>query len=233
MGVFARFRDRNASAVDRMMNYAVHLEKELEEDADFRMQAVAIVTFMAAIAGMRLLNGSRIKALSGEHVLDLSALNDAKMYQEVFLAYLNAAILEPILSIGGMEKVVGQELAINFFTLGSICWWIWVVTDAFDYDDIMQHFKYHVDLKEEAEKDPIRYYWLKLKGRDEDTATERQTLAGSIRKDIALWFMLACIAAAWLPGIVTHRHVMHAYVVVILWMILHHACRRATTWTTE
>ena len=49
---------------------------------------------------------------------------------------------KPVLAIGGMQEVVGQELAINVLTLGSICSWIWMITDAFDYTDICQSFKY-------------------------------------------------------------------------------------------
>lgn len=66
---------------------------------------------------------------------------------------------------------------------------------------------------------------------DEDAASERRTLSGTIQRDIALWFSMASIGAAWLPGPVTHRDAMHAYVIVILWAVLHSACRKATIWT--
>ena len=105
---------------------------DLSDNEEFRLQVMGIVTFLVVILSLRLMNQSRLKALTGEHVLDLSALNDTVMYKEVFLAYLNAALLEPVLAIGGMEEVKGQELVINVLTLGSICWWIWMVTDAFE-----------------------------------------------------------------------------------------------------
>merc|ERR1719382_1949482 len=54
-------------------------------------------------------------------------------------------------------------------------------------------------------------------------------LAFAIHLDIALWFQLACILAAF-AKLVTHRDVMHAWVIVMLWTVLHHACRRATAW---
>jgi len=88
-----------------------------------------------------------------------------------------------------------------------------------------------VDLREEAEADPKKYEWLRMRPKEEDAASERGTLAGSVRRDVALWFSLASIAAAWLPGPVSHRDVMHAYAVSILWLTVHHACRRATTWS--
>jgi hypothetical protein len=94
------------------------------------------------IASVRFLTRSPTQSLAGARTLDLSALNDAIMCKEVFMAYLNAALLEPVLAIGGMEEVVGQELAINIFTLASICWWIWMVTDGFDCADVCQSFKY-------------------------------------------------------------------------------------------
>lgn len=144
MGIFARFRAKdfdvqssNSSVNDMMSSFT----KELEEP-EIQLQISCMALFIASIAFIRLLTGSRLKSLNGDHVLDLSALNDACMYKEVFLAYLNAALLEPVLTIGGMQEGMGQKLAINIFTLGSICWWIWMVTDAFDYTDICQSFKY-------------------------------------------------------------------------------------------
>ena len=217
-----------------------YLEHELEED-EIRWQIMAMVTFMSIIAALRLLSYTRVKAsLEGEHHLSLHALNDAICHKEVFLAYLQAAILEPVLSVVGMEEVKGQELLINVFTLGSIFWWIWMVTDAFDYADIMQNFTYQVNLREEMEDSANsskqrrkELSWLVLANRDEDAVVERQTLIGSLRRDVALWFMMACIIAAWMPGRVTHRDVMHAYVVIVLWAILHHHCRKTTVWNTE
>ena len=87
-----------------------------------------------------------------------------------------------------------------------------------------------MDLREEAKSEPQKYDWLRIRPKEEDAASERRTLAGSIRRDIALWFSLASIVAAWLPGPVTHRDALHAYAIVILWIVLHHSCRRATTW---
>ena len=88
-----------------------------------------------------------------------------------------------------------------------------------------------VDMKEETESDPQKYSWLRMKSKEEDSESERKTLAGSIQRDVALWFSMASIGAAWLPGPVTHRDVMHAYAIVVLWAVLHNSCRRATIWT--
>ena len=150
-GLFQRYRraeaappiiDDTATIADGYSTFLADSTLALVQEPTLRAQVMAMTTFLIVIASLRLMSRGRLKALMGEHVLDLSALNDATMYKEVFLAYLNAALLEPVLAIGGMEHVQGQELVINIFTLGSICWWIWMVTDAFDYTDVCQMFKY-------------------------------------------------------------------------------------------
>lgn len=145
MGLFARFRQKEV-VPEVSSSYSVNgmmgsFAKECE-GPEFQMQLYAIAACLAVIALGRLFAEGRLKALKGYRLLDLSALNDASMCKEVVLAYLNAALLEPVLSIGGMEEVAGQELIINILTLGSICWWIWLITDAFEYTDVCQSFKY-------------------------------------------------------------------------------------------
>jgi len=204
------------------------------EDPDIQNQILALLTFIACITALRVLGVQRISLLRGEHILNVRALNEASLYKEVFLAYLNAALLEPVLAIAGMEEVAGEELVISILTLVSICWWIWLVTDAFDFADVLQHYKFHGDIAKEIKntttKDkPLDLKWMRLV--DTCNAGEKESLRGCIQKDVALWFMLCCIGAAWMPGVVNHRNVTHAYVVVILWIILHHSCRRTTTWS--
>ena len=72
-----------------------------------------------------------------------------------------------------------------------------------------------------------------MRPKEEDVKMERSTLVGSVRRDVALWFSLASILTACLPGPVTHREVMHAYAIVVLWAVVHHHCRRATTWSAR
>lgn len=87
------------------------------------------------------------------------------------------------------------------------------------------------ELQPEADADPDTYHWLNMKPKEQDKTDERNAMVGSVQRDIALWFSLASIGAAWLPGPVTHRDVMHAYAIVFFWSFLHHACRQATTWS--
>lgn len=197
-----------------------------------KSQALVLVVLIVSILLLRLASERRLKRLSGEHILKMSCLNDAVLFQEVFLAYLNAALLEPILAIGGMEEVKGGEFAINALSAAAICWWIWLLTDAFDFTDVVQFFTYHGEFKEQTKSDPKKYSFLKFTKAKEDALSERKSLVGTLKKDVALWFMLVCIAAAWLPGIaVTHRDAIHAYAVVFLWTIMHHVATQATTWT--
>lgn len=160
------------------------------------------------------------------HALNFAALNEAVLYKELFLAYLGAALIEPVLAIAGMEEAEGASLVINAVTLLAICWWMWIITDAFDFSDVMQAYKYRIDFG-----DKVRgggFDWIAL-GSD-DRAARRRGVAGDLQRNFMLWFMIASIIAAWIPGTIQHRDVMHAYVILLLWTLMHHTCRRATSW---
>ena len=223
MGLFGRVRDEVVEVENVIL--------EALEDEGVQLQVTAILLLVTTMVLVRSFTSSKVGASRGVHTLDLSCLNDCANFKEVFLGYLQAAVLEPVLAIGGIEEAKDISLIINLLTLASICWWIWLITDAFDFCDVMQCFKYSNEFREEIQKDPTSYEWLQLSDVTEDAEKERKTLRGSLARDVGLWFMIASIAAAWLPGPVTHRDVLHAYVVVFLWIILHEFCRRAMTWT--
>jgi len=223
--LFSRFKGKSKDILEEI-EYGFGVEFE-----EYKTQVTALAIFLGTIFLFRFLSTRRLKALYGEHLLDLSALNDALLFKEVFLAYLNAAVLEPILSIGGMDEM-SIPIVIDLLTLVSICWWIWLITDAFDFQDVTQYYKYHVDIKKEKGEDSKRYSWLKLRDLDKDSRVERNILSGSTKRDVCLWFMIACVGLPWLPGAVKHRDVLHAYVIVFCWTIMHHLCRRATVWST-
>lgn len=207
----------------------------VEESSDAHIQAIAIVTFLVVLSSTRylLMHEDRLQAVRGEHPVSLSNLNNACMYKEVFLNYLGAALLDPVLAIGGMQEYKVYELVVNIFTLGSICWWIWMITDAFDYTNVSQAYFYIAKLQPVADADPQNNAWLRMKSRKQDQADQRQALGGSVQRDVALWFAFASIGVAWLPGPVTHRDVMHAYVIIIMWAVVHHSCRQAATWSAS
>jgi len=223
--------------VDFIKRKVLHVEEEVadviqeyvvEASVEVKLQVAFIVIFITVIYAIRTLTPERIRAMKGPQTLVLVNLNTAIYFKEVFLAYLNAALLEPVLAIAGMEQAEGLHLVINLFTIVGICMWIYVVTDAFDYTDVTQQFKYHYDFVTEENKS--KYPWLTLRKESKIAMETKLSLVGSIMKDVALWFLLACIAAASLPGLVDHRDVLHAYVIVFMWILLHHFCRDATSW---
>jgi hypothetical protein len=198
---------------------------------ELHVQFMFVATLLVLLLALRILFSQTVPALSGRHTLNVHRLNEACMYKEVMLAYLNAAILEPVLSIGGLQEVEDIHLLINVAELVSLCWWIWLISDAFDFADVMQVYKFHYEFREDydSEKDD-KYFFIRLADTKESAKSERQGFMGSLKRDIALWGMLSAIAAAWLPGGITHRDVLHSYAVVGLWAILHHSSRRATSW---
>jgi hypothetical protein len=255
MGIFARFRkgfnsmpldggsttrssSSTPSSPSSMFEYAdsasnyLYMETTIslsEQPPEVHTQLYFVVSFLIAFLTIRFVSFRQLQPVSGEYTLNTHYLDDVRLFKEVFLAYLNAALLEPVLAIGTMDDVVvGIHLLTNIAELLSIGWWIWLLTDAFDFTDVMQYYKFHVEFGEEIGKDRAKYSWLRL--HDGKSQSHRRELLGSIKRDVALWFMLGSIAAAWMPGPVAHREVLHAYVVVILWVILHHYARRATTW---
>uniref|UniRef100_A0A7S2R6N1 Uncharacterized protein n=1 Tax=Eucampia antarctica TaxID=49252 RepID=A0A7S2R6N1_9STRA len=207
------------------------IEESLEEP-EFKVQATAVVIFLCTLYVLRVLIRSRIKMLSGKHIVDLPALNTAILIKEVFLAYLGAALLEPVLTVAGMTDLNAPTVLLECLTFGSICWWIWLVTDAFDCGNVTQQFKYSCELRDEALKDTDKYSWIHIKNASSVRAEERDDLNGNLKIDVALWFMLSCIISAWLPGAVTHADAIHAYAIVLMWSIMHHFCFQATHWGT-
>uniref|UniRef100_A0A6S8P6F7 Uncharacterized protein n=1 Tax=Amphora coffeiformis TaxID=265554 RepID=A0A6S8P6F7_9STRA len=233
MGIFAKFRPQGGHA-EQLINEALVVEDTDDNSSlDLETQMTVMFLVLSTLLVCRFATRRQVQNIHGEHLLDMSNLNDAANFKEVFLCYLQASVLEPVLAIGGMERAQDEAAVINLLTLASICWWIWLITDAFDFADVMQRFKYSNELREDRNKDPDAYQWLLLSDVSEDAEQERKTLQGSLARDVGLWFMMASIAAAWLPGAVTHRDVLHAYVVVILWTIQHWLCRRATAWTAS
>ncbi|KAG7344775.1 hypothetical protein IV203_032306 [Nitzschia inconspicua] len=208
------------------------------EDPELQSQVAFFVIFVVFLLSLRLLTTRGTQTLSGQHVLNIHNLNDVLLIKEVFLAYLNAAILEPILSIGNLDSSSSSsstytiQVITNLFELLSLCWWVWLVTDAFDCNDVMFQYKFHYEFRPEIEGSPNKFSFLRLRDRHQEARSERKEFLGSIQRDVALWFSLAAIGTAWiLPGKgVSHTDVLHAYVIVILWTVIHHYLRRATCW---
>eukprot|EP00747_Dinoflagellata_sp_TGD_P166140 gnl/TRDRNA2_/TRDRNA2_188451_c0_seq1.p1 gnl/TRDRNA2_/TRDRNA2_188451_c0~~gnl/TRDRNA2_/TRDRNA2_188451_c0_seq1.p1 ORF type:complete len:284 (+),score=58.32 gnl/TRDRNA2_/TRDRNA2_188451_c0_seq1:71-922(+) len=189
-----------------------------------------------AIGGVTFLFGIRVYAAAAakkaskqkpQHALKLRRLNTVVMFKEIVLAYLNAALLDPIIAISNLSLNQTVALFVNAAMFLCIFWWIFLITDAFDTSDTEMEFKYQ-SFKEEVKKDPKKYEWLKL-GPEAKGDEEAEEFVGSMQRDVALWFLLICIGAAF-TGVVSHIDVMHAWAIVILWACLHHLIRQSTVW---
>jgi hypothetical protein len=139
MGFLSRFRRSGLLDEDSL----AMLEEALEEP-EVQSQILFFLTFVGMLLSLRILTSRDTKTLSGEHVLNMHNLNDAILIKEVVLSFLNAAILDPVLAIGSLENDSSDfwiKLMTNIFELMSLCWWIFVITDAFDYNDVMFQYK--------------------------------------------------------------------------------------------
>jgi len=169
-------------------------------------------------------------AAGGERVVNMGQLNNASLLKDLVLGYLGAAMLDPLLSITD-NRTTNKQVAVNLAILFGIFWWIYVISDAFDSSDTTYGFKYAaLRDSDDVTADPEKYKWLHVASAKKAAHDDRAALTGSFARDLALWFVLACIGAAF-AGSVTHRDAMHAWSIAILWVILHHRCRRATVWS--
>lgn len=110
------------------MEEVEYIEEQLHH-LDARTSVAAISMFVVFLLTIRTFSASRVKALGGKRVVDMHALNNTNLFKEIFMAYLQAAVLEPVLAIASMgDKLDTQEVIINVFTLGSIFSWIWLVS---------------------------------------------------------------------------------------------------------
>lgn len=112
----------------------------------YETAVMSILTVFAIILSLRLLSYTRVESLRGKHKVDMYYLNESNLVKEVFLAYLNAALLDPILSLVEMAKSDNgadfYDVFVGVCGFAAICWWIWLVTECFDFTDVMQQYKY-------------------------------------------------------------------------------------------
>ena len=173
------------------------------------------------------------------------------------MGYVNAGMLEPIMTIASEDELTIRGLIINFCQLIGLFSWLYLLSDAFDITDTQQNLIYWDRICEQGKKkakDLPEWLTIKKAGNTDDAVA----LNGSLSRDISLWFMLACSMSAFF-GVTTHRDVIHsrapvnspvtpsapraarhvltsacvpplADAVVILWALLHHQSRLATAW---
>jgi hypothetical protein len=167
----------------------------------------------------------RATPMKREASLNMSALNRVNVFKEVFVGYVNAGMLEPILAIASADETSTKSLIINLAQLLGLFSWLYLLTDAFDVSDTQQAFIYwdRISDKGAATKFPA---WLK---RAKNNVSEGAELSGSLFRDLALWFMLGCSMLAFF-GVVAHRDVVHSHAILLMWLVLHHQSRQATAW---
>ena len=150
------------------------------------------------------------------------------IFKEVFVGYVNAGMLEPILAIASTDyDVTTKSLIVNCAQLLGLCSWLYLLTDAFDISDTQQAFIYWDRISKNGSVKTFPPWFKRSKG----TAAhdEGAELRGSFMRDLSLWFMLGCSIFAFF-GLVGHRDVIHSHAILIMWGILHHQSRQATSW---
>mmetsp|Transcript_1610 Transcript_1610/g.2534 ORF Transcript_1610/g.2534 Transcript_1610/m.2534 type:complete len:286 (+) Transcript_1610:129-986(+) len=192
-----------------------------------------IISLLGTLCVMRyMVNSGIIQARRGERLLNLRALNELTQVKDLFSTYVYCAVFQPIYAIQGYN-VTGAELFATITNQICVFAWIWILTDAFNLEEVKRYFKYFVQIRTEAKEDMKRFRWLRYSKTNENSVFEWRSLLGSIRVDCSLWIALMNILAAWLPGPITHRHVTHTYIILFFWAVTHHACYRATAWTSK
>ena len=191
-------------------------------------EATVLVLMMVVILYVRKVGRHTArKALegTGARALNIGALTTAASFKDVFMAYLNAAILEPILSIAGDDDYTSKKLMVDLLQLFGLIFWTFILTDAFDTADVAASFVFRFKIAKDEEASKLKF----LKLQKQRLAAERSGLAGSLSRDSALWFNLLGVGLAF-AGVVTHRDVIHSWAILILWTIMHHLAVKSTNW---
>ena len=188
---------------------------------------VYLLTALLCLLGAVHLVG-RVTPMQKKATLNLKALNKCNVFKEVFLAYVNAGMLEPILAIASSDYDVStKSMIINLSQLFGLFSWLYLLTDAFDASDTQQAYIYWDRLSKRGAVTTFPPWYKRAKG--ESAHDEGAELSGSLTRDLALWFMLTCSALAF-TGVVSHRDVIHSHAILLLWLVMHHQARAATAW---
>ena len=143
---------------------------------------------------------------------NMPAMHTLLTIKELFINYIYAAMLEPILAIG--SGAAGFDMLLNLMMLGGLFSWLALLTDAFDDADVRQSKTY-------AALDFEKLSFLKHASRG-----PRGADAGRLLQNAALWFQVGCLAMPQL-GWCKHTDIIHAYAIVVLWIVTHHKSQQA------
>lgn len=103
MGIFNRGKGKeDPSFITEEISYI----SEQLHDEGVQTQLMAMITFIAILLALRMISRNLVKGLGGEHLLSIHGLNNVNLFKEVFLAYLNAAILEPVRILATVSRAL-------------------------------------------------------------------------------------------------------------------------------
>eukprot|EP00931_Biecheleriopsis_adriatica_P087981 TRINITY_DN62383_c0_g1_i1.p1 TRINITY_DN62383_c0_g1~~TRINITY_DN62383_c0_g1_i1.p1 ORF type:complete len:318 (-),score=50.15 TRINITY_DN62383_c0_g1_i1:10-963(-) len=197
-------------------------QSSIQKQRDFSAANFAFIMFPYMLLRLVLAWRKRPK----EATLHMRGLNQVHSFKDLFANYLQAALMEPMLAIAMQPSKA--KIFTHLLMLASIAWWTWVISDAFDWGDTEQEFKYRQMVKLKREQHVNGQVadacdWLQSEEIIEDTHT------GSMVQDLCLWFMILCICGQCC-GLAALSDIYHAYFCLVLWVCLHHLCWTATTW---
>lgn len=171
-----------------------------------------------------------------EAKVSVGSLNRACIIKDVFECYLCSCIIEPVLVISS-GRLTLPEVVLQFLSLSGICLWIYTLGDTFCYNDTAHAHKFST-FEKELDSDIERFKFAQFRLRNLESKSRVGLHAGNFFMDVALWFQLISITVDLFSkhfrnviGDVVQPDVVHAYVIVLLWLWLHHRCISATDWT--
>jgi len=187
------------------------------------LEGALLIVFVAFLTLVHVYG--RVTPMKTHATLNMASLNKVNIFKEVFLGYVNAGMLEPILAIASSDDPSTKALVINLAQLCGLFSWLYLLTDAFDNSDTQQAYVYWTRLTKCGKVTDLPR-WLKHSAA---AHVEGRELRGSLLRDLALWSMLGCSFFAFF-GVVSHRDVIHSHAILLMWGVLHHQSRKATAW---
>lgn len=209
--------------------FAKETEADETKKSTAAIQSEAVMFAVVCAAGLLLFAisyAANKRSLSKvtERTLSMSGLNRALIFKEVFLSYVSAIVLEPVINIVTNPEMQVKSLVVNLSMILAIMWWVYILNDAFDCNDVTQDKKYSSWQVSEKDND-----WFQLRTSRNSGQTTAKLITSSCY-DIGLWFSFMCIASAFCFEEITHREVFHAWAMALLWCLQHVLLQTATAW---
>merc|ERR1711862_392175 len=91
-------------------------------------------------------------------------LNQACILKDLMMVYLTAAILDPVVNLVDEHTNFLKDILPQIANLFGICWWIYLLIDAFEFSDLLQQFRF-ADFDEYITEHPEVKEWFLLPSR--------------------------------------------------------------------